>query len=124
MSDEIVEEAHRDSERHAQRLPNPHLLAYDFFKHMTSLSVLTLGGVLTLAGSIFADPEYHRGMFVSAMLTAGAGFTAYVGLIEMVESAQRGKPPRLIARLARGVVPALFGGAVGAFLSTAYGAFS
>ena len=30
-------------------------LSYDFFKNITSLSLLALGGVLTLSESVFAD---------------------------------------------------------------------
>src|SRR5687768_11610742 len=41
VSDEILDEAQEEATAKSGGLPNPHLLAYDFFKHMTSLSILT-----------------------------------------------------------------------------------
>jgi len=123
MSDEIVEQAHSDSALGPAARPNPHLLAYDFFKHMTSLSVLTLGGMLTLSGSIFAEMVSSRNLLVAMGLIAAAGVTAFTAQIEMVEWAHRDTAkPRWSARWGRGIVPMLYGGGVGAFLAMVEGA--
>lgn len=120
MSDEIVEEALQDSARTDGR-PNPHLLAYDFFKHMTSLSVVTLGGVLTLSGSLFQNALDPRRMLLSIGLIAASGVIAFAGQIEMVDWAHRGAGrPRIVARWGRGLVALTFGAGVGAFLSIAH----
>jgi hypothetical protein len=118
MADEIAEEARREAERAPDNRPNPHLLAYDFFKHMTTLSVVTLGGVLTLSGSLFAGDIDRAQLLFSMGLIAAAGVIAFAGQIEMVDWTYRGTPrPRITARWGRGLVAATYGGGVGAFLS-------
>ena len=66
MNDEII-----TAEQPAAGVPavNPHLLAYDFFKHMTNLSIITLGGMVTLFGSVFADVHSKGEMLVPMTLT-------------------------------------------------------
>ena len=97
---------------------NPHLLAYDFFKHMTNLSMITLGGMVTLFGSVFANTQSRGEMLLPMALTALAGIAAFAGQIEMVEWGYRGGKPRRIAATARWLTPGFYGAGVGAFLNT------
>ena len=120
MSDEILDEAQEEATAKAGGLPNPHLLAYDFFKHMTSLSILTLGGVLTLSGAVYEDALEPRRMVVSMALIAASGFIAFAAQIEMVDWAHRGSGrPRLMARWGRALIALTYGLGVGVFLSMA-----
>jgi hypothetical protein len=96
---------------------NPHLLAYDFFKHMTNLSIITLGGMVTLFGSVFANVHSKGEMLLPMGLTALSGIAAFVGQMEIVEWGYRGGTPRHIATLARWLTPGFFGAGVGAFLA-------
>lgn len=98
---------------------NPHLLAYDFFKHMTNLTLITLGGMITLFGSIFSNASFRDDMLLPVALIAASGVIAFVGQIEMVQWAYRGGEPRRVATWYRWLTPGLFGAGVGAFLSTA-----
>ena len=119
MSDELLEEGHRGD------WPNPHLLAYDFFKHVTSLSIVTLGGILTLSGSIFENSLDTRRLLMAMTLVAASGVIAFAAQVEMVDWANRGTgKPRLLARWGRGLVALTYGAGVGAFLSTAQRALS
>ena len=98
---------------------NPHLLAYDFFKHMTNLSLITLGGMVTLFGSIFSGASFRDDMLLPMALTAGAGVAGFLGQIEILQWAYRGGSPRRAAGWLRYLAPLLFGMGIGAFLSTA-----
>ncbi len=125
MSDELVDEALQEDAAKPGSRPNPHLLAYDFFKHMTSLSVLTLGGVLTLSGSIFEDALEPRRMLISMLLIAASGFIAFAAQTEMVDWAHRPSGrPRFMARWGRGLVALTYGAGVGVFLAIAQGALA
>jgi len=98
--------------------PNPHLLAYDFFKHMSSLSVLTLGGMLTLSESVLAEIASDRSTYLAMALMALAGATAILAQNELVEWAHRDTPrPKFIARWGRLLTTGAFGAGVGAFLA-------
>ena len=91
----------------------------------TSLSILTLGGVLTLSGSVFENALDSRRMLISMALIAASGFIAFAGQSEMVDWAHRGVGrPRIMARWGRGLVALTYGGGVGVFLSTAQGALN
>ena len=120
VSDELLDEAQEEATARTGGLPNPHLLAYDFFKHMTSLSILTLGGVLTLSGSVFESALEPRRMVISMALIAASGFIAFAAQIEMVDWVHRGVGrPRIMARWGRGLIALTYGLGVGVFLSTA-----
>ena len=98
---------------------NPHLLAYDFFKHMTNLSLITLGGMVTLFGSIFSGASFKEDMLLPMALTAAAGVAGFLGQIEVLQWAYRGGKLRRAAGWLRFLAPGLFGIGIGAFLSTA-----
>ena len=98
---------------------NPHLLAYDFFKHMTNLSLITLGGMVTLFGSIFSGASFRDDMLLPLAFVALSGGVAFLGQIEILQWAYRGGSPRRAASWYRWLTPTFFGVGVGAFLSTA-----
>ena len=60
-------------------------LEYDFLKHMTSLSLLSLGGVVTFAGSIFEKVEDQRPLWLAALLFMLAGLLAFLGQLELLK---------------------------------------
>ena len=125
VSDELLDEAQEESTARTGGLPNPHLLAYDFFKHMTSLSILTLGGMLTLSGSVFENALEPRRMVISMASIAASGFIAFAAQTEMVDWAHRGAGrPKIVARWGRGLIALTYGVGVGAFLSTAHEALT
>ena len=93
------------------------LLLYDFFKYLVSLSLLTLGGVLTV--SQIADPEdVKRGMLLAVLVTvAASGISAFSGASELVRARYTGTPPRAGLNFHRIVAPALLALGVGMFLA-------
>lgn len=113
------EEARREFMSPILEVPNPHLLSYDFYKHMTSLSVLTLGGVLTLSGSVFAANREPKRLLLSMVMIAASGIIAFLGQVEVVDWANRGGgSQKLLVRRGRGLVALTYGVGVGSFLST------
>jgi hypothetical protein len=116
MSDEIEDFAGAASPSGV----NPHLLAYDFFKHMTNLSLLTLGGMVTLFGSIFSGASFKEDMLLPVALIAASGAAAFLGQLEILQWAYRGgASPKRAAIWYRWLTPAFFGTGIGAFLATA-----
>lgn len=97
--------------------PDPVLLLYDFFKHLTSLSILVLGGVLLLAQG--SDPQdVKRGMVVTVLLLISAGgVLSFSGSSEIVRARTTGTPVRDVIKWTRMIAPALLAIGVGMFLS-------
>lgn len=91
-------------------------LVYDFFKHFTSLSLLALGGMLTLMGSVFSEGN-RSGFVLSMALISISGAVALMGQTKMVDDAVRGKTSPRIIGWYRTIVPVFFGMGVGAFLA-------
>ena len=93
------------------------LLQYDFFKHLTSLALLTLGGVLILAEKASeANVKSHLVLTV-LVLISGAGVCAFSGASEIVRSRQTKTPPLPTLKFYRMAAPALLGIGVGMFLT-------
>lgn len=93
------------------------LLLYDYFKHLTSLAVLALGGILLVVQNI--DPEALQRFKVFAVFgfVSAAGIGAFHGASEIVKARTTNqKPGKAVYRL-RTVAPMLLGGGVGVFLS-------
>lgn len=90
---------------------------FDYFKHMTTLCLLTLGGVLSIGSQTGITIEAIPMALVVGMLAVG-GIGAYSGMVEIVESEQRHEPrPKRIA-FYKGLSSLGFGLGTGAFLST------
>ena len=91
-------------------------LSYDFFKGLTSLSILTLGGVLGLSESVFADDINTLQMLIAGGLVAASGITALQCQADIVQVARGRKQPTVWLRWGHRIAPALLGGGIGAFL--------
>ena len=96
------------------RLAEP-VLAYDYFK--TSVTVATLGGILTLSETVFGERIAPWQMGVTAALVALSGFIALQAKTDIVQIAQGVKPPADSSRLALRLVPGLYGAGLGIFLA-------
>ncbi len=92
-------------------------LSYDFFKNLASLSVLTLGGVLTLSESVFVDRVEPWMMFLTGGFIAAAGLLALQCQAEIVQLSRGKKPPSNFLRFGHRLAPGLFGGGIGGFLA-------
>lgn len=99
----------------------PELLLYDFYKHMTTLSLATLGGVLSI-------PQFAREtvpldkLLLPVGLIAAAGVAAFGGLDAILRARLSGKPLPWHARWSRQLTGWCFGLCVGAFLGVLMGA--
>ena len=93
------------------------LLLYDFFKHLTSLVLLTLGGVLVVAQA--ADPKDVKPGIVIAVLIiiSASGICAFGGSSEIVRARYTGSVPRKGLDFYRRAAPILLALGVGMFLS-------
>jgi hypothetical protein len=91
------------------------LLLYDFFKHLTSLTLLTLGGVLAIAQA--ADrTDVKPAMLVAVLVVVSAGgICSFVGASEIVKQRYTGAPSRSL-EFYRKAAPVLLALGVGMFL--------
>ena len=93
------------------------LILYDFFKHLTSLSILVLGGVLVVSQA--ADPQDVKRWIVVAVLAlvSGGGILAFSGSSEIARARSTQTPVRASIEFSRKSAPALLALGVGMFLS-------
>lgn len=91
-------------------------LAYDYFKSMASVSVATLGGILTLGETVFGARIAPWQMGMAALPVAISGVLALQGQTDIMQLCQGIKPPLNSSRVALRLVPALYGLGLGAFL--------
>lgn len=91
-------------------------LAYDYFKSMVSVSLATLGGILTLGEAVFGARIAPWQMGVAALPVAISGVLALQGKTDIMQLCQGIKPPLNSSRVALRLVPALYGVGLGAFL--------
>lgn len=97
-------------------LPEPEL-ANDYFKNMVSMSLATLGGILTLGGTVFGARLAPWHMIVAALPVALSGLLALQAKTDIMQMCQNLKPPLNSSRLALRVVPSLYGLGLGVFLA-------
>ena len=91
------------------------LLLYDYFKHLTSLTLLTLGGVLAIAqGADRTDVKPVMLIIVLVVISAG-GILSFVGAGEIVKKRYTGAATHKID-FYRKAAPALLAVGVGMFL--------
>jgi hypothetical protein len=93
------------------------LLLYDFFKHLTSLVLLTLGGLLIVVKDF--DPKDVKPIFVVAaiVLISSAGVLSYSGSSEIVRARYTRTKPKRSLQVARILAPVLLSLGFGVFLS-------
>ena len=93
------------------------LLLYDYFKHLTTLSLLTLGGVLTVA-QVADRTDVKPWLLVVVLLTISlAGVLSYSGAGEIVRARYTQTARYKSLELYRRVAPILLAVGVGMFLS-------
>jgi len=92
-------------------------LAYDYFKSMASISVATLGGILTLGETVFGARIAPWQMGMAALPVAISGVLALQGKTDIMQLCQGIKPPLNSSRVALRLVPALYGMGLGVFLA-------
>lgn len=92
-------------------------LAYDYFKSMVSLSVATLGGILTLGGTVFGARIAPMQMVFAAVPVAVSGLLALQAQTDIMQLCQGTKPPLNSSRLGLRLVPSLYGLGLGLFLA-------
>lgn len=93
------------------------LLLYDFFKHLTSLALLTLGGVLIVIQDV--DPKDVKPFMVvtDIVLISLSGILAFSGSSEIARARYTGTAPTRSLELSRRAAPALLALGAGMFLS-------
>ncbi len=92
------------------------LLLYDFFKHLTSLSVLLLGGVLVLTPTAAAgDIAPEMAIAIIACISIG-GIMAFNGSNEIVRARFTETPVRRSLKVNRVGAPAALALGIGMFL--------
>ena len=92
------------------------LLLYDFFKHLTSLVLLTLGGVLVIAQAADKADVKPVMLIIVLILIATAGVSSFVGSSEIVRAPYTGTKARSL-EFYRKAAPALLSFGVGMFLA-------
>ena len=92
-------------------------VAYDYFKSMVSVSVATLGGILTLGEAVFAARISPLQMVMAALPVAISGMLALQGQTDITQLCQGVKPPMNSAKAALRLVPGFYGMGVGLFLA-------
>jgi hypothetical protein len=90
-------------------------MLYDWFKHLTTLSILALGGVLSLSQSGNTDLKTAT-LVIVVVFIGGAGIAAFTAAEKIMGAVANGDllPPS-VGWLQKGA-PALLGMGVGAFL--------
>ena len=91
------------------------LLLYDFFKHLTSLSLLTLGGVLAIAQAVDKSDVKPAMLIAVLIVISAAGICAFVGAGEIVRKRYTGTTPHNV-EFYRKAAPVLLALGVGMFL--------
>ena len=93
------------------------LLQYDFFKHLTSLSILALGGVLVLAKEANQADVKPEMIIVVLVLISAAGICAFSGAGEIVRARQSKAEPLRSLKFYKAASPSLLALGVGMFLT-------
>jgi hypothetical protein len=93
------------------------LLLYDFFKHLTSLALLTLGGVLIIIKDV--DPKDVKPFMViiDIVFISLSGILAFSGSSEIARARYTGAAPTRSLEISRRGAPLLLTIGVGMFLA-------
>ena len=93
------------------------LLLYDFFKHLTSLALLTLGGVLIVLKDV--DPKDVKPIMVivDIAVVSLSGILAFSGTSEIAKARYTGTAPARSIEFLRRAAPATLTVGVGMFLA-------
>lgn len=93
------------------------LLLYDFFKHLTSLALLTLGGILVVIQDV--DPKDVKPVMViiDIAVVSLSGILAFSGSSEIARARYTGVPAAASLEFLRKAAPATLTVGVGMFLA-------
>lgn len=91
------------------------LLLYDYFKHLTTLSLLVLGGILTLAQTKGGSEMKLPGVLIVVGVVTLAGVISFSGSGEIARAHFHGETPKRVD-LYRKAAPAVLSVGVGMFL--------
>ncbi|HEX8127439.1 MAG TPA: hypothetical protein VF548_17830 [Allosphingosinicella sp.] len=93
------------------------LLLYDFFKHLTSLALLTLGGLLIVIKDV--DPKDVKPLMViiDIAIISLSGILAFSGSSEIVKARYTGAAPGRSIEFLRRAAPGALSIGVGMFLA-------
>jgi hypothetical protein len=93
------------------------LLLYDYFKHLTSLVLFTLGGLLLVMKDF--DPKDARPKIVAAtfVLVSLSGILSFTGAGEIVRGRYTTKRKHRTLQFLRVVSPLLLAGGLGLFIA-------
>ena len=93
------------------------LLVYDFFKYLTSLVVLVLGGMLIVMKDFDPADVKPRMVIVAIIVISTAGVLAFSGAAEIVRARATGSPTHKSLTFLRAGAPGLLALGLGLFLS-------
>ena len=105
-----------DETLQAAQARDAELLLYDFHKHMTTLSLATLGGVLSIP-QLSGGGHFNKDFLVPIGLVALAGVASLSALDSILKARLSGKPPPGYMRLSRQLASLPFGMGVGTFIA-------
>jgi hypothetical protein len=81
---------------------------YDYFKYLTSLSLITLGGILTVVQMNRAEPVDKPSLLVIVAALSIAGVLSFAGSEEIVRSKTTGKLNERTLRICRIFAPKIY----------------
>ena len=91
------------------------LVLYDYFKHLTTLSLLVLGGILTISQTAKGAAMKAPGAMIVAGVVTLAGVIAFSGASEIARAQAQGDEPKRL-ELYRKSAPVVLSLGVGMFL--------
>lgn len=95
------------------------LLLYDYFKHLSSLVLITLGGLLLVLKD-FSQKDLKPGfVLITFLFVSAAGIVSFTGTQEIVRAKCTGQPPRWL-NYQRIAAPSLLAFGLGVFLTMFY----
>jgi len=94
-------------------------LHYDFYKNLVSLSLLTIGGMVTIGQGLFDDDLPLRELFWSVCMVGIAGVIAFQAQFEIMR-VSNGSNGSMWLRFSHRVAPLAFGAGVGVFLGSIF----
>ena len=91
------------------------LVLYDYFKHLTTLSLLVLGGILTISQTAKGAAMKPTGMMIVVGVVVLAGIFSFSGSSEIARAHYQGDQPKWLELYRKGA-PLILSVAIGMFL--------